>query len=117
MISKELLSKVIGLDILAVYGEANSILTFKFDESCGNQIGREGKINIYELAHECKEWAENKNHIIYSHIDRCHSPARQVGVATIGNQVFRGYYGTNESEPEAVLKACEWILENEKDKL
>ena len=68
-------------------------------------------INLYELAHKCKEWAwkQDKEHI----------------TTTINTRkTLTGLYKTcinddiewfAKTEPEAIFKACQWILE-QKDK-
>jgi hypothetical protein len=109
MISKELLSEVMGIHI---YGRKKvaqtSIIRYEFDD-----IGerRDGSINTYELMHLCKEWALLND---YS----CMSRPRLFGGWL---SELMGDYGVEDtqfdadSEPEAVFKACQWILEN-KDK-
>lgn len=71
-------------------------------------------INIYEFAFKCKEWAFSKGYIISSGL----TPV--LGVNKDGwAEVFSsstpldGKLHTFKqlSEPEAVFKACEWILE------
>lgn len=51
--SKELLSEVLGIDVNEVKGiEANMPIC-----GCVHSDGWYDEINIYELAHKCKEWA------------------------------------------------------------
>ena len=73
-------------------------------------------INIYELAHKCKEWAYSQGYIISSGL----TPV--LGVNKDGwAEVFSsstpldGKLHTFKqlSEPEAVFKACEWILKEQ----
>ena len=64
MISKELLSEVLSLNVLAILKTLNGEVYYLFDESCGNLVSRETKINIYELAHKCKEWAWDRGYCI-----------------------------------------------------
>jgi hypothetical protein len=115
MISKELITQ-----ILRVYPQYS-----KQDECTGN-ITYEGKssiiyfevnskmisqCNVYELAHKCKEWAMSKGFIIltygeaYYNVDvhyKCNN-------SKIGRMAF---YDTAQEEPEAIFKACQWILDN-----
>ena len=95
MITKELLSEVLGVyKIIEPYG---NILVWEWDKSYSNN---NCSINIYELAHKCKEWALQYDYTILS----------SKGYATISGKVFY-----DKTEPEAIFKACQWILEN-KDK-
>lgn len=63
------------------------------------------KINIYELAHRCKEWALDLGYILYSNVYRgeCYIDSRSFSDNTPVKFL-------SESEPEAIFKACEWIL-------
>ena len=108
MISKALLSEVLKETIREVYKIGSNsnfkqnTLLFKLYGS-----GELCHINIYELAHKCKEWALSKNYILQSSIEI------DCGYCEISyivlNQVEKVLI-TAESEPEAVFKACEWIL-------
>lgn len=75
-----------------------------------------GTYNIYELAHKCKEWAiENDFCIIsatFKEEDGCFEDNRKQGV----NYAWAELYGTEkifraDTEPEAIFKACQWILD------
>lgn len=66
-------------------------------------------INIYELAYKCKEWANKQDYdnncfvtILYENI---------TSRAIITEDGF-GFYAN--TEPEAIFKACEWILKETK---
>ena len=68
------------------------------------------KMNLDTFTHKCKEWAVTKNHILNSACEHgdyyayCKVPSEL--------KDFRSY-----TEPEAVIEACEWILnEIKKDK-
>lgn len=55
--AKALLTEVLGVEILSFKEvKQTSIIRYKFD--CIGEI-RDSSINIYELAHLCKEWLEN----------------------------------------------------------
>ena len=71
------------------------------------------KINIYELAHKCKEWAYRQGYVLLS------------GYSAYGVGLFfcscKGWVSenydkkieiTHNTEPEAIFKACQWILDN-----
>lgn len=102
-ISKELLSEVLGFTVVERYIEDTV--------SFGLQIAYKGTedewtyINIYELAHKCKEKAYSLGFDIYSDLngaDVCH----------IGSNYSIAPFHHNVTEIEAIFKACEWILEN-----
>lgn len=114
MISKELLSAVLGREVKKVIKveqkDVIGLLTFKvlrFETPYGDMRS----ISIHELAHKCKEWAMSKGYVLL----------------TVGGMYYNCYvhYTTNKSEwgnranecsastePEAIFKACEWVLEN-----
>ena len=111
MISKELLSKVLGLTVVKVPELDGTILWYKgIINIKGSPYTKELSINIYELAYKCKEWALSKNYILQSSIEI------DCGYCEISyiilNQVEKVLI-TAESEPEAVFKACEWILDKD----
>ena len=97
MISKELLSEVLG---------------YEADPSLAIEVKGEGifspGINIHEIAHKCKEWALKNGYWIDSNL----------GFVSIGKngsakkvKSFNGY-DIKLNEPGLILKSCEWI-ENE----
>lgn len=128
MISKELLSEVLGKTVDIVYTKdhvGNDFKTF-IRPRYGDFLD---EINIYELAHKCKEWAKNKGYYLLSGIytyndktdgtydclinqnftyedDGCHITRSESCLES-----FNGF-GT---EPEAIFRATQWILDN-KDK-
>lgn len=68
------------------------------------------KINIYELAHRCKEWARDNEFFLRSFYDYegafCYISAPVwVDKIEIPKTGF-----CSDTEPEAIFKACEWIL-------
>ena len=113
MISKELLSEVLGLEIKEIKNKSNGAL-YVTDNCVGFSTKEEttGLINIYELAHKCKEWAKSKHFIdIDSHCD-C---ARWGAEATAHNgrpSVFYEQVFIGRTEHEAIFKACKWIKDN-----
>ena len=103
MISKELLSEVTPHLAFCddITEDENEFVFWKDGEMHSD-------INIYELAHKCKEWAHGKDYFISSKI------------IPFGNsQAYISYQLNNEchrvkadTEPDAIFKACEWILSN-----
>lgn len=110
-ISKKLISEVlkIPLDVInEVYFDKTNLLVRKLN----NRIEEH---NIYEFAFKCKEWAENKDYIIFSKNKECliYSIDEVYDVIECLNQ-YEDYFEA-DTECEAILKACEWILDNEKN--
>ena len=72
------------------------------------------EVNIYEFAFKCKEWAENKGYIIFSKNKECliYSINEVYDVIECLNQ-YEDYF-ESDTECEAIIKACNWILENSK---
>ena len=120
MISKELLSKILGFEVSGFYLAPNKTFIEAYDEA------RDERISIYELAFECKKWAYLKWYDIETSINSS-------GLDENGNPIYFGYAFLSSmkdkeqildrnmyikefeanSESEAVFKACEWILENQ----
>ena len=71
--------------------------------------------NIYKFAFKCKEWAENKGYIIFSKNKESliYSIDEVYDVIECLNQ-YEDYF-ESDTECEAIIKACEWILDNEKN--
>ena len=72
-------------------------------------------INIYELAHKCKEWAVNfspNKHALssYARWGDIRNYKKTNGSYYICQHLVSGIQFEAESEPEAIFKACEWIL-------
>jgi hypothetical protein len=112
MISKELLSEVLGS------GEFNGLKSFG-SNSDENYIvlqyeHYDDSINIHELAYMCKGWAYNN---FYSLATQRFGDGWCV---TCNPRTFGDgcQFDNIDNEPESVFRACEWILENkgQKDK-
>ena len=74
------------------------------------------KINIYELAHLCKEWAVNlspNKHALssYPRWGDIRNYKKTNGSYYICQHLVSGVQFEAETEPEAIFKACEYILE------
>lgn len=118
MISKELASEVLGFEINTIYTSTgdlpkNGICVVA---STTNPVFkgrfRWDAINIYELAHKCKEWAIANNYGILSGFDWNKNP--KADVAEI-NSLDDSMEFIADTEPEAIFKACQWILENQSE--
>lgn len=128
MISKELLSAVLNVDIMDepfdridedtnetevidtnMYLSGNRLVFWYLGEYNTYPKEYRANINIYELAHKCKEWAFCLDGTMI---------LSSVSEANIGIASIKDDYGNIlicevcESEPEAIFKACEWILNN-----
>ena len=105
MISKELLSEVMDVKVFKCF--VNNGICSYHDEYFYKDI------NIYELAHKCKEWASINSYALESSV---HMQPKRSSVA--GCQIHWRYetedlpYFEADTEPEAIFKACEWIMEN-----
>ena len=71
-------------------------------------------INIYELAHKCKEWARDNDFFLRSFYDYegafCYISAPEwVDKIDIPKTGF-----SSETEPESIIEACEYILQQNK---
>lgn len=121
MISKELLSKVLGIKFRRgeyathiKYTSSNSIEWQELYIENNNWDTKSSHINIYELAHKCKKWAFNQGYEVVSRIlsndhqerghcylVRCEDSSEHV-IAVFNTQI----------EYTAIFEACQWILEN-----
>lgn len=101
MISKELLSEILGSDIYLKQEAYDGYMEYS---------------NIYELAHKCKEWAFNQKLLdrkpdIYSGLWKGISSGRTMYRCILFLSIKRGKEKFEaDTEPEAIFKACEWIL-------
>lgn len=108
--SKELLSEVLGRDVDKVKWIEENTLIY----GCVHSDGWYDEINIYELAHKCKEWAKLKYFI---DIDS-HSGCARWGSEAVSHNgrpsVFYEQVFIGRTETDAIFKACEWIMEKKK---
>ena len=108
-VSKELFEEVFGYPLFSVeVDEFNGdILVYEY---ASDRV----RWNRYELSHRCKEWASRQNIHLTSWTE--HSLNKYYAYCEEDWMDTSYKAGT---EPEAILKACEWILketnnENEK---
>lgn len=118
MISKELLSEVAGHDkfIREFIIKGNTIKInpmYAFNDDKLVKYGYESTINIYELAHKCKEWAFHRGYRIIE--DEFY-----IRISKLSSGEYKSYeYDENEEnaqdvyKPEYTFKACQWALEKE----
>lgn len=104
-LSKELLSEVLGYRIKLIKESHTERFIIVNDDGgfCPHpQDTPTRTINIYELAHKCKEWAWENGCIISSFPTKIHWR-----VVVDSKELF-----ISNSEPEAIFRACQWILDN-----
>ena len=112
-ISKELLEEVLNVEISEVTGmlthKNNQSLLSYITKNCSINDGKE-LINIYELAHKCKEWALSKDYKLVSLSKECFLYDTQ-DLYDVSEQLDQwSEWFEADSEVEAIFKACEWIL-------
>ena len=95
-----MLSEVLGKNILRLTMNKNSSISYYhlIDE---NEMLQH--INIYELANKCKKWAYSIGYVLNSN-SKSYCDVCDTGFIT-------GFEAT--TEPDAIFKACQWILDNE----
>ncbi len=111
MVSKELLSviradnhKVLNTDLN--YLEEDNKIGYLLDNRQWYFI------NIYELAHKCKVWAHNKGYMLNTVI----LPADNKTWHCEDDYRKTRTTWKDDSEPLVIFKACNWILEEIKEK-
>ena len=121
VISKELLSQVLGVkinDIVNSITTPNNLFEYEINTGKPNHLGDDTiyrQINIHELSHKCKEWARNKHYIIVSALINNKDTARAKIKYSSKKDAFLDteteYFNAN-TESEAIFLACEYILNN-----
>jgi len=131
--SKKLLSAVLNkkvVNVIKLHEKHTNTLELLIKKRDDKEYTVKTYINIYELTHKCKEWALTKNLFLSSDVSRClpaDSPNRiDIWYCSIGYKVYVCPSGKRSlctgckhseienTEPEAVFKACEWIIESYK---
>jgi hypothetical protein len=116
MISKELLSDVLGYRVSKSYIDDTQDVQYVDVFLEGDDTGIYDSINIYELAHKCKEWAWSLHPsslfigTVKEEIKWCCFVSFGVSIQPIYNETRKTFY--ESTEPEAIFKACQWIVEN-----
>lgn len=112
MISKELLAEVLCKRI-KYFRVEGPVVKIRFD---GAHIEQQTyfEINIYELAHKCKEWAFGSGYLFSSGIKWQDKVYCDVFSPFKFDKCVASFSAMEE--PEAIFKACQWILDNKADK-
>lgn len=103
-ISNELLSNVLSIEVHSNLLSFDSII---FECS----LPLEQKVSLYKFAFLCKEWALTKGYKIQSQINsenKGHSHISKIAY----DKWAKGFF--EDTEIECIIKACEWILKEQK---
>ena len=116
MINKELLSKVLDnevpyqVKVHKIIIKNNSLNYFYNSKDSGGGLFEANEyINIYELAHKCKEWALEHDCELLS----CIKSKDRVICDIYSDKYDCKFTHYGETEPEAIFKACQWILDKD----
>lgn len=109
-ISKELLGNTIGKEIKEFVIEKNELRYILENDS--NTIPELYYINIYELAHKCKEWAYNQGYMMKIENHYLNSIQIQIRKPTANSMYKEPWKKTFENEIEGMIYVCQWILDN-----
>lgn len=91
------------------------ILIYTYDKILGLDENYHAEINIYELAHKCKEWVLAKKYIIK--IEHHYSNTHRILLMKREDCTWLEPWKTTfETEPEAIFKATSYIMEQLKQK-
>ena len=105
MISRELISRVLNLNITLVdtkYSETTKRIRYVTSDN------NDYYIDVYNLAHKCKEWALKNDCQLLSCIKESNSLCDIY--SNTYNCKFTHYADT---EAEAIFKACQWVLKQQ----
>ena len=109
IISKELLSEVLGVYVRDGWYFDCELLIYTNDKILGLDENYHSQINIYELAHKCKEWAISKGWVLHEVRNLKEYIIYFSGDFREPSNDFRA-----DTEHEAIFQACEWILKESK---
>lgn len=123
-ISKELLLEIMPLDENTEWEDyyqtkINNSLSVGYSYSLlykGKIVGcGANHINIYEFASKCKKWANTKGYIIIDFIDENNDEFWSCRIYRNGlNDGYEEEIAYCMEDYNAIINACEWILNNEK---
>ena len=114
--SKELLSEVLGVYVRDGWYFDCELLIYTYDKISGLDENYHAEINIYELAHMCKEWTFKQGYELFSRILSNDNQMRgNCIVIRVESDPETTLTITNaDTEPEAIFKASEWVLKDNK---
>ena len=116
MISNELLAAVLGFTSCTfeehLDGEYDPCINIAYTSP---ELDALLLLNLYELAHRCKEWAFSEGYEVSTSCDNIDSLDEEV--APSGKPLYYSSYVNSEhivrkgTEPEAIFAACQYILD------
>lgn len=113
MISKELLSEILGYGVTTVRITSGEIIVYDGTILCDGQEWNE-VLNIYELVQKCKLWIIQNGYGLSVNyvIDILTKEFTHFECLLYRSNVYTTDYFDMDSEDEiqAILKACEWVL-------
>lgn len=114
MISKELLSEVLGREITEITSRENGVCLYTTYSACL------GEYNIHELAHKVKEWAFWNDYEVITRmrIPDIYRDEHKIDYGYEINHINNGVVEFSwwiDTEPEAIFKAGEWVLQKVKE--
>ena len=115
VLTKELYNKVTRSNVRAIHIHGNTIYINPSDALSASIVAAfgnfESSINIHEFANKCKEWASNKLKLSVQSAKGYNG--WYINVNSWNDSTFKSKRFDNiDTEPEAVFKACQWILDN-----
>ena len=124
MIYQELLSEVLGVEVEYIFIDNSNVNYTTFANI--TQGTRDCNINIHELAHKCKEWATKQGFKVKAELSYGTEKGKvqlekyqefdiyDVFGYKVGH-IAKSDWFECDSEPEAIFKACTWIMEDRDD--
>jgi hypothetical protein len=113
--SKELLSEVLKVETDSPNILNENILAYgDCSDDDGSGVCRYTEINIYELAHKCKEWAKANGYAIWTTYEgHCKFGKEAQNINKLYNLYGNIFSGCDRpiSESDSVFAACQWILD------
>ncbi|NQY95391.1 MAG: hypothetical protein HRT43_14590 [Campylobacteraceae bacterium] len=110
-ISEQLLNKILGIkearNIKIAIDDTMLTCTYLHLDS-GHLSKNTATINIYELAYKCKFWAHKKKNISVKSFISGH-----ISIADISGEDILDKRFVANTEVEAIIEACEWIIGQE----
>lgn len=104
MINEELLKIILADKEVNKVELVGNNLWFKKTEPAMSYKWSDYCINIYELAHKCKEWAINKGFIL----DTSYNEKGMAYCDVYSNYALISRF-SNDTEPKVIFEACEFI--------
>ena len=125
IISKELLNLVLDLEIheFKIIGDKDNVIFYHTK----NAFMPMGDINIYELAHKCKEWCRKTHGYIVDsgyntdiiedeeicsnclEVDIWEANVYKITITSQRDYIKKVGIFARDTEPEAIIKATEWV--------